>query len=1132
MSPAPRRLEGLVESVRRHLARGALFAATLWVVAAAAGVLILAWMLAGPDGWRQGSDVPLLLDLAWVAVAAATVVLLRRGAVRWFSEAPLSRAIERAAGVKPGLVRGSLELSRRLPQGVSPRLVARAAEHTLAELGRPIAELSGELGAGVRAWTRRGSIVLAMAVVALTLLAAVSPARAGRAWLGLSAPVRVMADPVLPPLTLLPGTIEVPRGSDIDVRLEAPGRSEAELTWHAAGDVPHAESLALVDGVVVKRFTDVSVAIEYRARTADGAAIGPYRIVPVDPLFVSDLRVEVVYPPHTGLQPEEYRGTVPALRLPVGTRLAVDGRASRPLSEAVLVDSAGERVFSPRVDGARFEGDWRPSRNGRFAWSFLDADGAPAAVQPEPWDIVLVPDSAPSVSIPIPGRDTILPLNLQQPLILEAHDDYGLRRLELVAYRVTAFGEAQDPVTQGLDLGGTRAAIARPLLDLSSWGLMPGDQVRYFARAVDNGPRGQDAVSREYVLRMPLAAELRRDAEEALDDMARRLEELAGEAEAEAEATRDLQRQAAAEGRNQDQRGSREETSGGTDYEKREELRKALEDQKALTERVDSMTDEVEALRRTMQEAGQSDPELAAELQELQELLQEIAGEQLQEQLQRMAEGLDEQDLTRAAEQLGELGKEQDAFRERLEQSLERFRRAAVEQDFRATRSEAEELARQEEALADAMKEADKPELRAEQQEELESRAEELQSQMERLQERLEKLGEQDAASEVAQARERTEQAREQMSEAQRQAAGEEPQDAGERAQEAAETMQSAAEQLEEAQQQMQQEKARAAQEALRRAGDDALSLARRQGELRERMDGASQERLAEMRADEAALLQGVRNLAQNLQTGTEGAADGNQELSAQMGRAMESLQRTIQALEGRRSSAASPQAAADGAVDDLNQLALMAMAGAEQMSQQQGQGGGQSGEQVAEQLQQLAQEQGELSNQTSQLTPMQLGEQALREQLQRLSEEQQSVAEDLEKLSEEEGAEERSLGSLEQMAAEAEALARQMAAGRLTPETAQRQQQLFHRLLDAGRSLQKEDEDFSDERESETAGAFERGDVLPLGDERLGAQRFRVPDAERLQRLPPAVRRLVVEYFERLNAGGAAGAVPPGGAP
>ena len=145
-------------------------------------------------------------------------------------------------------------------------------------------------------------------------------------------------------------------------------------------------------------------------------------------------------------------------------------------------------------------------------------------------------------------------------------------------------------------------------------------------------------------------------------------------------------------------------------------------------------------------------------------------------------------------------------------------------------------------------------------------------------------------------------------------------------------------------------------------------------------------------------------------------------------------------------------------------------------------------------------------------------------QQMQELAAGQESIASDLGDLAEQPGSEDETLGDLEQMAQEAEALAQAMAEGRLTPETVRRQERLFHRLLDAGRSLEREE--FSEERESEEPGAFERGEIMPLTPDQLGALRYQLPDLDQLQRLSPAVRQLVIQYFERLNRGGA----EPGG--
>jgi hypothetical protein len=123
--------------------------------------------------------------------------------------------------------------------------------------------------------------------------------------------------------------------------------------------------------------------------------------------------------------------------------------------------------------------------------------------------------------------------------------------------------------------------------------------------------------------------------------------------------------------------------------------------------------------------------------------------------------------------------------------------------------------------------------------------------------------------------------------------------------------------------------------------------------------------------------------------------------------------------------------------------------------------------------------------------------------------------------MSDQEG-EEGPLGDLEAMAQEAMELAEQLAGGRLDRETRERQEQLFHRLLDAGRSLEREEE--STERESEAAGTFDAEAVGPLDPASLGLTTFRLPDAEALGRLSPAARALVLQYFQRLNQGAPSG--------
>jgi hypothetical protein len=1099
-------LSSTVGAVRVHLRKRAAGAMALWVGAGISLVLVAGWLAAGNEGWRQGSNLPLVLDgllVLWVIVG---VVVFRSGVRHWFADAPLATSIERAAGLDPGLVRGSLELARTLPPGVSNTLAARAVAGTAAGLaGRSASELAGELGRRVATWTQRGVIAAAVSVVTLVALGVARPERAAHLWAGVASPLSAMLDPRLAPIRVSPGTIEVMRGTDVRVDVDAQGRLAVQLAWQAAGDVPQSARLDLIGGRAVHVFESVTAATEYRVTTDDGARTETYRIVPIDPLFVSELLVEVEYPAHTGLEDDEYRGDPPPLRLPVGSRLVFEGLASRPLSVAGLVDSLGAPGVDLAVEGVSFRGAWTPSRSGPYSWVFLDRAGSSAEVQPEPLEITMVADSAPYVSILLPGQDTVLPLSLRQPLVIDARDDYGLTRFELVAYRVTAFGERHEPVVQGLDLGGVRAALARPGLDLTSWGLLPGDTVRYFARAVDNHPRAQVGVSREYVLRMPDVVELRREAEATLASVAERLEELRARAERQAQANADRATQAGA----QQSRPQGADPQAG--FEQREALRRALDEQIALMGQVDSLRADVQALQRAMEDAGQADPGLAADLQQLRELLEELADASLLERIEELAQAMQSENRTEGNRALDQLSQAQDQFRQRLERALEAFQRAAVDQDFRATTSEAQQLARQERALADAMRERDASALRAEQQAALAERAAGLEQRMDSLAARLQELGEQRAASGVQDARQQAADARQRMQQAERQAQQGDAQGAAQQAQQAADQMQSAANQMQQAQDAMSQQTQAAAQAALQQAADDALSLARRQDDLRGQMVGADPDRLASMRGDQASLLRGLQNLANNLQAGTQ-ATGGDPALSAQLGRAMEAMQGTVEAMQGRSPSGAQAAGRAEQALGSLNQLALMAMASADQAGSM---GAGQSGQDVAKQIGQLAQRQGDLLSQTGQLPPMRLGEQAMAQQLSDLSQQQGSVARDIENVSRAPGADD-ALGDLVQLAREAELLAQSLAEGRLTPEVVQRQERLFHRLLDAGRSLEREE--FSEDRKSEAPGIFERADVIALSAEQLGIMPYELPDGGELRGLSPAVRQLVLEYFERLN--------------
>ena len=1113
MTTEARKVVGAVTGVRAHLAKRLGLMVGLWLAVGVLAVLTLAPWLAGSAGWNPGSPVPLVLVAVIVLAVGGGALAWRTLRSSWAGEGLVARSMEDATRLREGSVMGSLELARHLPPGTSDPLRLEALRRVGERLVGPPGELAGGVGARIQGLVRRGATSLFAVVPLLALTVLFAPGRTMGAWRGLLHPVAVISEPRLPPVTVTPGTMEVSRGEEVIVSVEAPLRESVSLHWEMTGQVVQSRTLSLEEGRGTGTLPPVTAEIRYWVQAPDGGRSGVHTLTPVDPLFVSTYSVEVTYPPYTGLGAEEYRNEVPELLLPVGTHLRIQGQGSRGIGLGELRDASGEAVAALGVTDARFVGSWTPRRSGTYAWSFTDLAGAEAAVIPEPLRIQLIPDSVPGIAIAAPGPDTVLPVDLRQPLVLRTWDDYGLDRVELVARRVSAFGESSEPVTLRIELGGTQAAVARPILDVSQWGVTPGDTIRYLARAIDNHPSGQVSETAEYVLRVPQTNELERAAQEELDRAADRVEALAEEAARAEQEARDLQRQ----GEQARERNQSGDPGSNAEFEEREEISQALERQNEMLQAVDSLQQELAELREALADAGLADPELRNRLRELESVLDDMEPTEGSQEVEEAQERLSEMDPAELEELLEQMAADQEQLRQRLEDSLDQFRQAAIEQDFRATGQEAQDLAEEQELLAEALQEAGDPSLRAEQQSELEARAEDLQEQLETLQQRLDEAGEQNAGAGVQEARHQLSQARQQMQQAAQQAQQGNQQSAGSQAQEAAQDLSEVSQELSQAQQQMQQQMAEALQRALGQTATDALALARRQSELRDEMQGRSQGDLVELRGDEAALAQGIRNLAENYAEGTQMAAPGSRDLMEAVGKAMESLDGTIEAMEGRRGRNPSPMSAAEAVVEALNEVAMLAMTAGEQG---QGQGSASASQQMMQQLQQLAQQQGELMNDAASLQPMQLGQETMSQQMEEMAGEQEQIAEDLGEMSgEEAGQEGEPMGDLDGLAQEALELAQALAQGRLDPEVLRRQERLFHRLLDAGRSLER-DED-SEERESEAPGSFSRDEVAELSAGELDALRFRLPGARALRALSPAQRALVLEYFERLNRTG-----------
>ncbi|HEX7981519.1 MAG TPA: hypothetical protein VF461_23105, partial [Gemmatimonadaceae bacterium] len=169
----------------------------------------------------------------------------------------------------------------------------------------------------------------------------------------------------------------------------------------------------------------------------------------------------------------------------------------------------------------------------------------------------------------------------------------------------------------------------------------------------------------------------------------------------------------------------------------------------------------------------------------------------------------------------------------------------------------------------------------------------------------------------------------------------------------------------------------------------------------------------------------------------------------------------------------------------------------------------------MIQQMREMAQKQGQINSQAQGLMGMPQGAsggqgQSLSRQLAR---QQRSIADQLEDAGDGAGGDRAA-----QLAREARQLADALDNGRLDATTLQRQQQLFRRLLDAGKSLEKDERDDSGKREATSA----KGDEVytPTGGvDTKAAIKFQPPTWQEMRGLSADERRAILDYFTRINS-------------
>ncbi len=1118
-------LLGDLARLRAVLARRLGAAALLGALAAALALFAVAALAAraGLFGWVGWAPLAV-----WVGALAVVGVAVRRIAATWRARAAALRdtaaLVEREQSLRRGTFVGVVDAAAGAPAGTSAALVESAVRRLAGRLpaGGAAAWAPATMRAlGARVGWRAAALAVAAGAAALAFGFAgaaaaplASPLRAWQATFG--AGVRIAVSPR-----------EVRRGGAVTVLARSRSPESIRLhvretgdTWH---DLPATET---APGVASARLAGVA-APTWVFATVGRSASDTVRVNVIEPAMLTDFTVVAHYPAYLERQDEALPADSGAIALPVGTVLELRGATSATVAAAALTAGA-ERVPLTAARQA-FHGALVVRGSAVWRLDLTDDAGVPFPGPLPLLNVRAVPDSAPVVAVPVPGADTSAPLDLKLPLVVDARDDHALGRVEVVSWRVSRLGTVDGRVVDTVaGVAGADHVVQSVLLDLNGRGLLPGDTLRFFARATDRAPRPHVGVSREFRIRLRTMAELREAVRSGVDSLAGLASDLAGDQAALSRRTSDLSAQRVrsadqAQGAEQPSAEQAEATagaapapqpqagSGALPFEQAQEAGRVGEEQQRLVARADSLRRELAQVTQAARDAGLDDPAWQQRLRDLDSLLKQAITPEMAARLDELRQALARLDPAAVERALHNLADAQRDVRRELERSAELFERAALEGSLQTYAQNAEDLRRAEQTWAARAPErggADTAAAAAEQRA-MRRQADTLKSGLDALSPRLRQRADTATAAAVEGASHQVAQAAGRMQEAAGAMSAARQSEAQQRAQDAAQALAPVADSLRRSQQQMSAGWRAEVLKLLHDAESETVTLAveeQGQADRLKRGEGSG-----DVSGRQSALEQGVDQITRRLSAASGRNALVSPRLGAALGQARAQIEQSRRSLEGPRADPSQAAASAQAAAQSLSAAAFQIMQSGDEVA------GSQSGSGMAEALERLAaaaRQQGALNDQLGGMLPLfgqgSPGEMVLQE-LRAIAARQRALADALERLGGQ-----GLPGRPEQLAPEARDLADRLESGHLDRATLERQQQLFRRMLDAGRTL-RNDQESDPERRSETARA--QLAHVPTGTiPGEAALRYPMPSWEQLKTLTPAERAMVLDYFKRIN--------------
>lgn len=470
-----------LKTAHRRQVRRLVFVRTMWLMAVTGLALIYS------DLFFQFNDpLRLLLDGGFAVLLIAAVVLTRRWLTRATSEARrVARLVEEGNPDLHNDLVSAIDFEEAMDKSSGPAVSRELMQHQIgiaAEKARRLKRLDSLKPPSLKQEARLLLASFGLAVVLLLVFAS-----------HFAAVIPRFVDPFgdHPPysptsLKVNPAGTSVDYGQGLKIDVETAGPRPAEMTL-VLRDKAERERATLPmleesDGHYFQNIENVQDDLEYFVRIPGGRS-KRYALSVIKWPKIQSATVAYEYPAYTRLPAEKRYLNDRVVKGYRETRATLTLHSNRPLKGGVLSVCGADYELAPG-DANSVTATFVISTHGPFSATITDQDGNVTREKLE-GTVEVLPDLKPEIAIVSPGMDSFATPDARIPINIEARDDLGIGKVEILRSRSGSVEERK--IVHNAE-GREKLVNVIEELDLEALGVQPGDTIEYYATTTDSAP--------------------------------------------------------------------------------------------------------------------------------------------------------------------------------------------------------------------------------------------------------------------------------------------------------------------------------------------------------------------------------------------------------------------------------------------------------------------------------------------------------------------------------------------------------------------------------------------------------------------------------------------------------------------